>query len=203
MKKIIAVLLCALMLVSLAACSGNGGTTAPEAGNNEGSSQNAATAELSGSEKLAEVIAKNDVTLINVWATWCTPCVNELPELQKISEKYKNVGVVGLLADGVNTETFAEDDAVIEDAKELMAEKGVDYDIVVPDKDIFNKYIANIMYFPTSYFVDNQGNIIGGEIIGANDEAAWSLYAEAALAAAEQAAADAAAAEAEAETEAE
>ena len=72
--------------------------------------------------------------------------------------------------------------------------------MVIPDKDIYNKYIANIMYFPTSYFVDSQGNIIGGEIIGANDEAAWSLYAEAALSAAQEAAA---AAEAEAETEAE
>lgn len=200
MKKIIAIMLCALMFVSLAACS-SGGATTPSTGNNEGGSQSSvSSAELSGSEKLAEVIAENDVTLINVWATWCTPCVNELPELQKISEKYKNVGVVGLLADGVNTETFAEDEAAIEAAKELMAEKGVDYTIVVPDKDIFNKYIANIMYFPTSYFVDNQGNIIGGEIIGANDEAAWSLYADAALAAAEQAAADA---EAEAENEAE
>lgn len=203
MKRIIAAMLCVLMIVSLAACSSNGGTTSNNTGNNEGGSQSTvSTAELSGAAKLAEVIADNDVTLINVWATWCTPCVNELPELQKISEKYKNVGVVGLLADGVNTETFAEDDAAIEAAKELMAEKGVDYTIVIPDKDIFNKYIANIMYFPTSYFVDNQGNIIGGEIIGANDEAAWSLYADAALAAAEQVAAEAEAA-AEAETEAE
>lgn len=200
MKKIIAIMLCAFMLVSLAACggSGNAGTNA---GSNEGGSQSAvSSAALSGADELAEVIADNDITLVNVWATWCTPCVNELPELQKISEKYKNVGVVGILADGVNTETFAEDSAAIEAAKELLAEKGVDYTIVIPDKDIFNKYVANIMYFPTSYFVDNQGNIIGGEIIGANDEAAWSLYAEAALAAAEDAAA---AAEAEAETEAE
>lgn len=200
MKKFIAVMLCVFMLASLAACSGNGGSGS-NAGGNEGGSQSAvSSAELSGTDKLAEVIADNDVTLINVWATWCTPCVNELPELQKISEKYKNVGVVGILADGVNTETFAEDSAAIEAAKELMAEKEVDYTIVIPDKEIFNKYVANIMYFPTSYFVDNQGNIIGGEIIGANDEAAWSLYAEAALAAAEDAAA---AAEAEAETEAE
>ena len=126
MKKIIAIMLSVLMLVSLAACSGNGGTASQNAGNNEGSSQTVTTAELSGAAKLAEVIAENDVTLINIWATWCTPCVNELPELQKISDKYKNVGVVGLLADGVNAETFAEDDAAIEAAKELMAEKDVD-----------------------------------------------------------------------------
>jgi thiol-disulfide isomerase/thioredoxin len=49
--------------------------------------------------KLSELKAK--VVLINFWATWCTPCVRELPSLQKLSDQYASQGLLVL---GVNVD---------------------------------------------------------------------------------------------------
>ncbi len=173
MKRITAIILAMLMIVCLAACGGN-----DDEGGKEVANGNAA---VLGREAYDEVIAKNDLTLVNIWATWCTPCVNELSELQKIDDEYKNVAVVGILFDGVNPSTLERDDAIIDFAVELMNEKGVSYTVVAPDEQLFSTFCADLMYFPTSYFVDSQGNIVGEQMIGANDFETWSQYVDGAL----------------------
>jgi len=37
---------------------------------------------------------KGNLVLVNVWATWCMPCVAELPDLDKLQVKYKDKGLV-------------------------------------------------------------------------------------------------------------
>jgi len=171
MKKFTAILLAILMLISLAACgdkddnSGDAGTTAA----------------ILGRDAYDQVISKNDLTLVNVWATWCTPCVNELPELQRVEDEYKNVGVVGILFDGVDPTTLARDEATIDIAADIMSEKGATYTVVIPDEYIFSTYCASLMYFPTSFLVDGDGNIVGTPIVGANDFDSWCEYIDAAL----------------------
>jgi len=173
MKRITAIILAILMLVCFAACGDSNDDTDAQV-----STSNAA---VLGREAYDEVIAKNDLTLVNIWATWCTPCVNELSELQRIEDEYKNVAVVGILFDGVNSSTLARDEITIEYAVELMEDKGVSYTVVVPDEHLFNTFCADLMYFPTSYFVDSEGNIVGEQIIGANSFESWSAYVDAAL----------------------
>lgn len=74
--------------------SGSGYPPAPEAVRN-------AEVELidGGTFKLAD--QKGKVILINLWATWCGPCRNEMPELVKLQEKYRDRGfeVIGLDVD--------------------------------------------------------------------------------------------------------
>ncbi len=171
MKKIIAVLLAALMLLSLAACGKDDA---------DGPAKETTSASVLGREAYDSVIAANDLTLVNVWATWCTPCVGELSELQRIEDEYKNVGVVGILLDGVST-SLERDEAVIEYAVALMDAKGASYTVVTPDEYLYQTFCADILYFPTSFFVDGEGNIVGSEMIGANDFATWSSYVDAQL----------------------
>ena len=172
MKKITAIVLAILMLISLAACGGK---------DNDTNSGTGTAAAILGSEAYNEAIEKNDLILVNVWATWCTPCVNELPELQRVEDEYKNVGVVGILFDGVSSTTLARDEATIEIAAEIMSEKGVSYTVIVPDEELFTKYCADLMYFPTSFLVDSNGNIVSEPIIGANDFDSWCKYVDKAL----------------------
>ena len=104
----------------------------------------------------ADLFAQNDITLLNVWATWCGPCIGELAELQKVHERLqeKGCGIVGLLFDND-----------IDAAKELMAENGITYPVILAPDNLSSLY--NVTAFPTSFFVGRDGNGMGTPIIGA------------------------------------
>ena len=42
---------------------------------------------------------RGHVTVINLWATWCTPCVNELPHFDRIKQNYPDVSVLAIHSD--------------------------------------------------------------------------------------------------------
>lgn len=47
--------------------------------------------------------------VVNFWATWCPPCVHEMPDLQALSERHPHAAFVGLAVDtAVNVRAFAE-----------------------------------------------------------------------------------------------
>ena len=58
----------------------------------------------------------------------------------------------------------------IEKAKELT---GADYTHLVPDDEMLNFLMENIIGVPTTFFVDSQGKEVGESVIGARDQAAW------------------------------
>ena len=108
----------------------------------------------------AEVFAKNKVTVVNIWASWCPPCVGEIPELDKMNKELseKGCGVIGLLYDG-------EDPQGLEDAKDILQDVGATYlNMIFP-----YKISANVAFqaYPTTFFVDSNGTIIGEPVVGA------------------------------------
>jgi len=56
---------------------------------------------VEGEEISNDVFKNSKLTVVNVWGSWCGPCVQEIPELQKLSEnmKDKNVNVIGIAQD--------------------------------------------------------------------------------------------------------
>lgn len=106
-----------------------------------------------------ELFAKNKITMINIWATWCPPCKAELPELAKIHKRLeeKNCAIVGILQDSDTQDA-------IKEAKSLLSDAKVDYlNLAYPqnfDTDL------EIDAFPTSFIVDSNG-IILGTVVGA------------------------------------
>ncbi len=121
----------------------------------------------------AELLA-NKLTVFNVWATWCPPCVAELPHLQQISEEFQNEGVaiVGVLQDGV-TELGEKDADAIASANTLLKEAGAEYTVILPDAALQQAFIRTMQYFPTTFFVDDHGNVIK-KVEGARDYEEWS-----------------------------
>ena len=107
-----------------------------------------------------DLFSSNKITMINIWASWCGPCIRELPELQAISErlKEKNCGVIGLLYDGDEAEA-------LETAKKLMTDNGVSYPVILPPENVDSLFPLEA--FPTTYFVDSEGKIVSEPIVGA------------------------------------
>jgi len=113
------------------------------------------TKDVLGETVTSNIFSKYKVTMINVWATDCTSCVEEMPEINKLSKnKPANTNVITLC-----TDTAWKDEA-IEFAKQIVHEnKSVK--VLIPDK-VLQKSLANrIVAYPTTIFVDSQGKMIG------------------------------------------
>jgi len=93
---------------------------------------------------------ENQVVLVNFWATWCPPCVHEMPSMQRLSEKLIGDPFVIL---GVN---IAEEESVVKTF--LQHKVNVDFPILL---DIHGNTMRqwNVMAFPTSFVIDKQGKI--------------------------------------------
>ena len=105
----------------------------------------------------ADIFAQNKVTLVNIWRTWCGPCIEELPDLDEINRAYaeKGVGVITYCAD-------ADSDDLIAEAKDIAGE----YSFL---NLAWSESIDDALPWqgtPTTYFVDSEGKILGYPIMG-------------------------------------
>ena len=119
------------------------------------------TTDLDGNKVTSkELFADNEITMINVWATWCHNCLDELNELDRINKQLanKDCAVIGLLGDGTN-------DELIELGKSLLKKNDADYKNIVPWEGAIDDLAVTC--WPMTYFVDRNGTILSKPILGA------------------------------------
>lgn len=139
------------------------------------------TVDLQGNTVDSSFFENNELTLVNIWTTWCGPCKEELPSLQNMAEKYADQGfaVLGLLQDGVSGKNLVPDEKAMKNAEKLLIAAGAEYTVIIPDNVINNNLLHAITGFPTSFFVDGEGKVIAKSfILGALDEQQWSEVIE-------------------------
>ena len=143
--------------------------------------------DLDGNPVDESIFADCDVTMINLWGTFCGPCLQEMPDLGEISDEYADKGfqIVGICTDAVNLDGEILED-VVETAKADAQETGADYLHIVPVGEIFTDLLPRVTGVPTTIFVDSKGQQIGLADIGAKDKAAWIQVIEEKLAQAGQ-----------------
>ncbi|MCB0374740.1 MAG: TlpA family protein disulfide reductase [Sinomicrobium sp.] len=91
--------------------------------------------------------AEGEVILINFWATWCPPCIAELPGLQKLYNDYKNKAVFIFVSD--------ERSDVI---KGFMAKNGYELPVFYPLGNAPEALVSKSI--PATYVVDKKGAIV-------------------------------------------
>ena len=156
MKRISVLLLALCLLLPLCACGKAG-----SAGSAGGAAFRFSTTDLDGNEVTSEALFKNaKVTVVNLWATWCGPCVRELPELEKLRQDYADKGVQ---VTGILLETSA---SAVKDAKSILRDAGADYPVLLPAEEMGE--LINVQYIPTTFFVDPQGRVLGEAVVGAD-----------------------------------
>ncbi len=115
------------------------------------------TTDLDGNPVSSEkLFAQNDITVINIWTTWCGPCIGELSQLQELHARLQanGCGVVGMLAD-----------ADLEAACGLIEENGLTYPVILAP-DALNAFLV-LEYVPTTLFVGRDGSVLAAPVIGA------------------------------------
>lgn len=108
----------------------------------------------------AELFKDHDVTMINLWATWCGPCKRELPELAKLGDELagKNCQLIGICLD-------AGEEGNAQLARSILDEAGVHYTNLIAPKDADDIFPFDSI--PASLFVDSEGRILTAPVIGA------------------------------------
>ena len=140
------------------------------------------TTDIDGNAYTEKVFSDYDLTLVNCFTTWCSPCVNEMPDLDKLYQemKEKGVGVVGMVIDSVSEDGTTDEDTV-KKAQILKEKTGVTYPLLLPDAGNMNGRISGLSSFPESFFVDKDGNIVGDPIMGSRSLEDWKAAVEEAL----------------------
>ena len=111
--------------------------------------------------KSADLFKDNAVTMVNLWGTWCSNCINEMAELAQLHTRLqeKGCGIVGLEYELKPIETMADT------ARAVMTANGTTYpNTIMPQGD---PILSQFGSFPTTLFVDSEGKILTYPIVGA------------------------------------
>ena len=173
LKKISALCLAGILCLGLWACSSSedssssdsSGTTKQETSEN-GFPVNMpefSTTDMDGNKVTNDIFADYDLTVVNFWATYCNPCIDELPELAEWKKELPdNVNLIGLRVDV--DEKGSEQYKL---AEKIISQTGADYQHLIATED-FDDIISNLVGVPTTFFVDSTGKIIGEPFAGAD-----------------------------------
>ena len=97
--------------------------------------------------------SKDNVVLINFWATWCGPCKRELPDLVALHDEYKdkNIKIIGISLD--------RDGDVLNLVHTFAVQANLAYPIIIDNGELEQAF-GGIRGIPTSFFVNKKGEIV-------------------------------------------
>ncbi len=100
--------------------------------------------------------------MLNVWASWCGPCVSEMPDLDALSKEYADrISIIGLMGDAVmpgSDGKLAINQDELDGARALYEKLAISYPSLIP-----NEFMISLMqqipvqYFPTTIFFNGEG----------------------------------------------
>ena len=127
---------------------------------------------LTGETLDQSFFANTDLTVINIWATYCGPCKQEMPVLGALDKELENVQVLGIVTDVID-QNVEPDEAQVELALELLTAYGCDYPNLILNQSLANLGFASLQAVPATLFVDKDGKLVGMGFYGALDEENW------------------------------
>ncbi|HYC95996.1 MAG TPA: TlpA disulfide reductase family protein [Sphingomicrobium sp.] len=114
---------------------------------------------------------KGTPVLVNLWASWCAPCIKELPTLQQLEQAQAKEGKLGVIA-------VSQDMAPQGSVEEFLAERDLGRFAAYHDADMNLTSALNIQIMPTTILYDAQGREVWryvGDLDWTGEEAAKLL----------------------------
>lgn len=125
-----------------------------------------ATSNLMGEDVTNNIFAQKKITVVNVWGTFCGPCIAEMPELGEWARNMPaDAQLIGIICDVENPNDLQ----TIEAANMILSEANADFVNLLPDESLA-QYLQTVEAVPTTLFIDSNGNLIGEPVVGADVE---------------------------------
>ncbi len=125
----------------------------------EGNLNKFKTVDMEGKDVNQDILKDYDVTMVNIWTTWCGFCVEEMPELQELYKGLpENVNMITICGDAADEPELT---------KEILTASKADFTTLQGNEDLEKSILQNVTGFPTTIFVDSKGNVIGAPQVGA------------------------------------
>ena len=118
----------------------------------------------------SDKFTNSKITMINVWGTYCNPCLSEMPGLGELAAEY-DAGQFQLI--GVICDVMSDDSAAnIDYAKQLIAETKANYPHLLLNESLYASFVGAVSAVPTTFFVRQDGSVIG-YLTGAMEKENW------------------------------
>lgn len=120
---------------------------------------------IKGETVTNEIFAAKKITMVNIWGTFCPPCIGEMPELGEMARSMPaDAQLIGLICDA------SDGSQQIQKALQITKEAGADFVNIIPDEQLMN-FMENVEAVPTTIFVNSKGEVVGKAVIGADLDA--------------------------------
>lgn len=173
MKKLMLLGLLLLVLSCGCAGGGRGQTDGTDSGTGSSAQEEPEVSasftgtDLDGNTVTSDIFSRSRLTMVNVWATYCGPCLDEMPGLGELAAEYdrSEFQIIGIVSDVKQ----GEDQALVES---LVRETGANYLHLLRSDSIERGILSGVSAVPTTFFFDQEGRFLGG-LVGSGEKAAW------------------------------
>lgn len=123
--------------------------------------------DLVGNPVSQDIFSQSQLTMVNVWATYCNPCLNEMPGLGELAaehdgSEFQLIGIVSDVREG-------DDQTLVES---LVQETGANYTHLLANDSIDQALLSGVSAVPTTFFFDQEGAYLGG-VVGSAEKSDW------------------------------
>ncbi len=180
--KVIVGLIVLIMAISMVGCGeqGDSGDNTDISGNGESTEmvmpedkgeckefENFETLDIDGNKVSNEIFADYNYTIVDVWGTYCNPCIKAMPEMEEVYQEYKDKGVnvVGLVIDVQNSDLSPNMERIAL-AKSITEKQGSTFKHLIVPVNIFEGFMMQVEAIPTQVLVDKEGKLASDLKVG-------------------------------------
>lgn len=126
--------------------------------------------DMEGNTVSSSVLAESKLTMVNVWATYCNPCLREMPGLGELAQAYEPetfqiIGVISDVQEGADQETM-------DLAAGLIEQTGANYTHLLLNESLYYGLLTDVTAVPTTFFIDENGTVLE-TVVGSMEKSAW------------------------------
>ena len=139
------------------------------------------TQDLQGNNHNGDIFSAADLTMVYLWATTCSYCIDEMPALSELESELQQEGkafqIVGICLDLASDGSPAAQE-LLQKALDIEEATDVSFPSLIPDAVMMDGALSAVAGTPTVFFLDKEGHLVGNPLAGAREKEAWRTVIE-------------------------